>query len=120
MLLVISSNNSFHPCAAEVDNTNGGLDNSRYHTATEFNINNCFIIYSKARKKEKPFCLRFQTMVTTASNNTFLGPKKYCTLMASAAEITRRLEDTENYPTRFDQPRTRIDFEYIIIIFICS
>ena len=34
--------------------------------------------------------------------------------MASAAEITRRLQDTENYPTRFDQSRTRIDFEYIV------
>ena len=37
--------------------TNRGLDNSRYHTKTEFN--NCFIIYSKARKKAKPFCLHF-------------------------------------------------------------
>ena len=30
----------------EVDNTNRGLDNSRYHAKTEFN--NCFIIYSKS------------------------------------------------------------------------
>ena len=37
---------------ADMDNTNRGLDNSRYHTKTEFN--NCFIIYSKARKKAKP------------------------------------------------------------------
>ena len=36
---------------AEVDNTDRGLDNSRYHTKTEFN--NCFIIYSKARKKAR-------------------------------------------------------------------
>ena len=42
---------------AGVDNRNRGLDNSRYHTKTEFN--NCFIIYSKARKKAKSFCLRF-------------------------------------------------------------
>jgi hypothetical protein len=41
---------------AEVDNTNWGIDNSRYHTKTE--VNNCVIIYSKARKKAKPFCLR--------------------------------------------------------------
>ena len=38
---------------AEVDNTNRCLDNSRYHTKTKFN--NGFIIYSKARKKTKPF-----------------------------------------------------------------
>ena len=37
--------------------------------------------------------------------------------MASATEITRRpVQDTENYPsTRFDQSRTRIDFEHYII-----
>ena len=33
---------------AEVDNTNRGLDNSRYHAKTEFN--NCFIMYSKRKK----------------------------------------------------------------------
>ena len=31
---------------AEVDNTNRGLDKSRYHRKTEYNI--CFIIYSKS------------------------------------------------------------------------
>ena len=44
------------PPKTEVDNTNRSLDNSRYHTKTEFN--NCFIIYSKIREKSKPFCLR--------------------------------------------------------------
>ena len=34
--------------------------------------------------------------------------------MASEAELTRRLQDTENYPTRFDQSRTKIDFEYLM------
>jgi hypothetical protein len=36
--------------------------------------------------------------------------------MASAAEIMRQLQDTENYQTCFDQSRTRIDFECIIIL----
>ena len=36
---------------AEVDNTNRGLDNSRYHAKTE--SNNCFIIYSKTRSKKQ-------------------------------------------------------------------
>jgi hypothetical protein len=39
-------------------------------------------------------------------------------LIASAAEITRQLQDTENYLTCFDQSRTTIDFKYIIIIII--
>jgi hypothetical protein len=34
-----------------------GLDNSRYHTKTEFN--KCSILFSKAEKKAKPFCLHF-------------------------------------------------------------
>ena len=34
---------------AEVDNTNRGLDNCRYHAKTEFN--NCFIMYSKPKNK---------------------------------------------------------------------
>ena len=34
---------------AEVDNTNRGLNNSRYHAKTEFN--NCFIMYSKRKKQ---------------------------------------------------------------------
>ena len=36
---------------AEVDNTNRGLDNSRYYAKTEFN--NCFIMYSKHKKQHK-------------------------------------------------------------------
>jgi hypothetical protein len=48
------------PPKAEVDNTNRGLDNSRYHTKTE--INKCFIIYSKVREKAKPFCLRLKNI----------------------------------------------------------
>ena len=36
---------------AEVDNSNRGLDNSRYHAKTEFN--NCFIMYSKPKNKEQ-------------------------------------------------------------------
>ena len=36
---------------AEVDNTNRGLNNSRYHAKTE--SNNCFIIYSKTRSKKQ-------------------------------------------------------------------
>ena len=35
---------------AEVDNTNRGLDNYRYHAKIEFN--NCFIMYSKPKNKE--------------------------------------------------------------------
>ena len=34
-----------------MDNTNRGLDNSRYHAKTEFN--NCFIMYSKPKNKEQ-------------------------------------------------------------------
>ena len=34
---------------AEVDNSNRGLDNSRYHAKTEFN--NCFTMYSKTKKR---------------------------------------------------------------------
>lgn len=37
---------------AEVDNTNRGLDNSRYYAKAE--SNNCFIMYSKPRSKEQP------------------------------------------------------------------
>ena len=33
----------------ELDNTNRGLDNCRYHAKTEFN--NCFILYSQQKKK---------------------------------------------------------------------
>ena len=36
---------------AVVDNTNRGLDNSRYHAKSEFN--NCFIMYSKPKNKEQ-------------------------------------------------------------------
>ena len=36
---------------AEVDNTNRGLDNSRYNAKVE--LNNCFIIYSKPKNKEQ-------------------------------------------------------------------
>ena len=36
---------------AEVDNSNRGLDNSRYHAKTEFN--NCFIMYPKPKNKEQ-------------------------------------------------------------------
>ena len=36
---------------AEVNNTNRGFDNSRYHAKTEFN--NCFIMYSKPKNKEQ-------------------------------------------------------------------
>ena len=36
---------------AEVDNTNRGLDNSRYHAKTEFN--NCFNMYSKRKKRHE-------------------------------------------------------------------
>ena len=50
---------------AEVDNTNRGIDNSRYYRKTEFN--NCFIVYIHLlyihltlRTGSKPFCLRFQ------------------------------------------------------------
>ena len=35
---------------AEVDNTNRGLDNSRYHVKTEFN--NCFVIQGVSKKTE--------------------------------------------------------------------
>jgi hypothetical protein len=77
-----------------VDNTNRGLDNSRYRTKTEFN--NCFIIYSKARKKAKPFCLRFYKY-GLANNGTRRG------LVTTACNTTL-----------FDQSQTRIDFEYII------
>ena len=35
----------------EVDNTNRGLDNSRYHAKTE--SNHCFIMYSKPKNKEQ-------------------------------------------------------------------
>ena len=28
----------------------------------------------------------------------------------------RQFQDTENYPTRFEQSRTRMNFEYIIIL----
>ena len=34
---------------AEVDNTNRGLDNCRYHAKTDFK--NCFIMYSKPKSK---------------------------------------------------------------------
>ena len=37
--------------SAEVDNTNRGLKNSRYHAKAEFN--NCFIMYSKQKNKEQ-------------------------------------------------------------------
>ena len=33
----------------------------------------------------------------------------------SAAKITHHLANTVNYPLRFNQPRTKIKFEYIII-----
>ena len=36
---------------AEVDNTNRGLDNSRYYAKTEFN--NCFSMYSQPKNKEQ-------------------------------------------------------------------
>jgi hypothetical protein len=83
---------------AEVDNTNRGIDNSRYYRKTEFN--NCFIVYIHLlyihltlRTGSKPFCLRFQRFGTFGrflANNawtspglgnhsvhdTFFGPKK--------------------------------------------
>ena len=39
----------------------------------------------------------------------------YCTLITSAAKITRHLAYTVNYPLRFNQSRTRTKFEYIMI-----
>ena len=36
-------------------------------------------------------------------------------LITSAAKITRHLADMVNYPLRFNQSRTRVKFEYIII-----
>ena len=35
----------------KLDNTNRGLDNSRYHAEIEFN--DCFIMYSKQRNKQQ-------------------------------------------------------------------
>ena len=35
-------------------------------------------------------------------------------LMMSAAEISRQLRDTENYPKCFEQSQARIEFEYIV------
>ena len=40
-------------------------------------------------------------------DRTSVQKRYYCTLIASAAEITRRFQDCENYPTRFDQSRER-------------
>jgi hypothetical protein len=44
---------------------------------------------------------------------TSVQKKYYCTRIASAAEKL-------NYPTRIDQPRTRIDFEYIITVIMTT
>ena len=56
-------------------------------------------------------------LVTTACNNTFLGPNFgpkniIACWWRQQQKITRRLQHTENYLTRFDQSRTRIDLWY--------
>ena len=43
------------------------------------------------------------------------GPKFVLHTDTSAAKITRHLADTVNYPLRFNQSRTRIKFEYLMI-----
>ena len=63
---------------------------------------------------------RARGLGSTACNNTLFQTelqsktRYYCTLITSAAKITRHLADTVNYPLRFNQSRTRIKFEYII------
>ena len=47
--------------------------------------------------------------------NTFCFGPKFCTLITSVAKITRHHPDTVNYQAHFDQSRTRIKFEYIIM-----
>jgi hypothetical protein len=48
------------PPKAEVDNTNRGLDNSRYHTKTEFN--NCFSLIQKLERKQSHFVYASKNM----------------------------------------------------------
>ena len=70
---------------AEVDNTNRGLDNSRYHVKTEFNY--CFIIYSKSDANQLKAIFRRKNMlggfgklsIVLGLGNYSVQKKCYCT-----------------------------------------
>ena len=52
--------------------------------------------------------------LTTCNNILFWTEVRfsyYCTMITSAAKITRHLADAVNYPLCFNQSRTRIKFE---------
>ena len=65
----------------------------------------------RATHIEWPYCLSLYC------DNTLYKTKYCCTVPKIAAKITRHLPDTVNYQLCFDQSRTRIKFEYILIIF---